>query len=409
MQRVVDAALSLVPTADGAVIELASGATLTYVCAAGEMIDHIGLSWPLHDGLSGLAIRTGQVLISNDSSVDQRVDIDTCRRVKTTSLICVPLRRKDEIIGVLELKSSVPHAFSRSDVSTLMELAEFITWTVAGVTDLARFALDQKRKRVAEFVSNVLQPGMVASIETRERIDSLLGGGPFTIHLQPVVDLESNELVGAEALARFPDHLGKPPDCWFADAHKVGKGTELELASIQCALRLLDQLPGDSYLAVNAGPDVVWRADILHLLEGLDCSRVVIELTEHFAVKDYPTLSERLFELRKLGARIAVDDTGTGFSTLAHILEVAPDIIKLDRTLTTGIDLDPVRRALASSLTVFASSTGATVVAEGIETEEELVAIRDLGIRYGQGFYLGRPGPAELLGRFATSHSSLSS
>jgi EAL domain-containing protein (putative c-di-GMP-specific phosphodiesterase class I) len=88
---------------------------------------------------------------------------------------------------------------------------------------------------------------------------------------------------------------------------------------------------------------------------------------------------------------LAVDDTGAGVSSLAHILKLAPDWIKLDRALTTGVDRDPVRRALASSLVTFADETGSLIVAEGIETDAELAVLRSLGIRYGQGFYLRPP------------------
>jgi EAL domain-containing protein (putative c-di-GMP-specific phosphodiesterase class I) len=154
-------------------------------------------------------------------------------------------------------------------------------------------------------------------------------------------------------------------------------------------------MPDDAYLAINAGPQTVRHLAASGLLDEVDLSRIVIELTEHFEVDDYPALSGELFELRRRGARVAIDDTGTGFSTFAHILRLAPDIIKLDRILTVGIDIDPIRRALAGALTTFAGETGAIVVAEGIETEAELTTVRNLGIQFGQGYHLGRPGPVE--------------
>ena len=95
--------------------------------------------------------------------------------------------------------------------------------------------------------------------------------------------------------------------------------------------------------------------------------------------------------------RIAVDDAGSGYSSLAHILKLAPDFIKLDRELVSGIDLDPVRRALAASLVTFAADTGAEIVAEGVETEDELEVLRRLGVRYAQGYHLGRPAPLHAL------------
>jgi EAL domain-containing protein (putative c-di-GMP-specific phosphodiesterase class I) len=123
----------------------------------------------------------------------------------------------------------------------------------------------------------------------------------------------------------------------------------------------------------------------------LDHSKLVIELTEHVRVDDYPHLAESLWTLRERGVRLAIDDTGAGFASLMHILKLAPDYIKLDRQLTTGIDSDPVLRALASSLVHFAAETDAVLIAEGVETGAELAALRELGIRYAQGFHLSRP------------------
>jgi len=101
--------------------------------------------------------------------------------------------------------------------------------------------------------------------------------------------------------------------------------------------------------------------------------------------------------LRQHGVRLAVDDTGSGFSSFAHIVKLAPDIIKLDIDLVSGIDLDPVRRSLATAVVAFAAETGAKVTAEGIESAAELACVKSLGIHYGQGYFLGRPGPLEAL------------
>ena len=116
-----------------------------------------------------------------------------------------------------------------------------------------------------------------------------------------------------------------------------------------------------------------------------------MELTEETKVDDYPRLSRALEDLCLLGVRLAIDDTGAGFASFAHILKLAPDIIKLDRELTSGIDLDPVRAALATALVSFAAQIGAEIIAEGIETPTELEVLRNLGIHYGQGYLLCRP------------------
>jgi EAL domain-containing protein (putative c-di-GMP-specific phosphodiesterase class I) len=119
---------------------------------------------------------------------------------------------------------------------------------------------------------------------------------------------------------------------------------------------------------------------------------VIIEVTEHERVEDYDVLNDALAPLRALGASVAIDDVGAGFASLTHILKLAPDIVKLDLSLTRGIAADPARDALASSLVDFATGIDATIGAEGIETQSELDRLRVLKVRYGQGFHLGVPG-----------------
>ena len=119
----------------------------------------------------------------------------------------------------------------------------------------------------------------------------------------------------------------------------------------------------------------------------------MVEVTEHAPVADYDALADALRGVRKRGVRLAVDDAGSGFASLRHILRLSPDIIKLDRALTSDIDRDEAREALAAALIVFADRIGSTVVAEGIEREPELLTLRSLGVPYGQGYYLARPEP----------------
>jgi len=114
-------------------------------------------------------------------------------------------------------------------------------------------------------------------------------------------------------------------------------------------------------------------------------------VTEHARVADYDLLSRELKNLRNLGAGIAIDDAGAGYSGLQHIIQLKPDIIKLDIGLTRAIDADPARRALATALIFFARETGCVIVAEGVETNSELETLRLLGIPKVQGYFLGRP------------------
>jgi len=137
--------------------------------------------------------------------------------------------------------------------------------------------------------------------------------------------------------------------------------------------------------------------ELHRLLAASQPGRIVMELTEEAKVEDYIKLSNALEQLYSIGVRLAVDKAGAGFASLAHILKLAPNLIKLDRALTIGIDRDPARITLATALVSFAAGIGADIVAEGIETGAELEMLGSLGVRYGQGFYLCRPTSLELI------------
>lgn len=122
--------------------------------------------------------------------------------------------------------------------------------------------------------------------------------------------------------------------------------------------------------------------------------RLVVELTEHEQVPDYPQLLAVLTGLRASGLRLAVDDTGAGFASLQHVTHLHPDIVKLDTAFVRDVHRDASRRAVARALTAFAGDIGAALVAEGIETAEELRELLRLGTHLGQGYHLGRPAPA---------------
>ena len=230
----------------------------------------------------------------------------------------------------------------------------------------------------------------------RMRIENVLRGPGLGVVFQPVVELRNGTVIGTEALARFAQLPQRAPDPWFGEAAEVGLGVELELTAIRAALVALEHLPSDTYLSLNASPATVASDDLLAALAATPGDRLVIEVTEHAPVADYDALTAKLDPLRARGIRLAVDDAGAGFASLRHILRLAPDIIKLDITLTRDIDADPVKRALASSLVTFAREIDASITAEGVETEGELGALRALGIDSAQGYYLARPGPLPL-------------
>jgi PAS domain S-box-containing protein len=237
---------------------------------------------------------------------------------------------------------------------------------------------------------------------TMAAVRALLRGEGISIAFQPIHSLATGRMQGVEALSRFsvPGRDRSPQD-WFSDADEVGLRADLELAAVRAALVSATALPGHLYLSLNLSPETLLWPGLFDLLTGasVDASRIVVEVTEQTRVGDYERLRRALASLRDTGIRIAVDDAGAGYACFRHILQLTPDVIKLDRSLIAGIDADGARRALAAAVATFAHDVGATVVAEGIEESGEMEAALRLGIDAGQGYLLGRPttAPADWL------------
>ena len=212
----------------------------------------------------------------------------------------------------------------------------------------------------------------------------------LTVVFQPIVSLSTGKTIGFEALARFPNGPQRGPDVWFAQAHRCGLGAQLEAKAVRTAL-LFPGRPAGTWLSLNLSPNALQSEELRAVLPD-DLDGLVIELTEHEQIWDDDALQERLADLRKRGAMIAVDDAGAGYAGLQQVMRVQPDIIKLDRSLIRGVDDDIAKAALIDSIVRFARRAGATVCGEGIETEEELRALADLDVSCGQGYLLARPG-----------------
>lgn len=227
--------------------------------------------------------------------------------------------------------------------------------------------------------------------EKRNRIRSVIETEAFSIVYQPIFDFYQAQPIGFECLCRFAGEPYRSPDKWFKEAGEVEAAIPLELAVIRKALREARNLPQGLYISVNASPELILSGRLHMTLGEFSDLRIVVEVTEHAQVADYAQLVAALAELKAMGAAIAVDDAGAGYSSLQHIIQLRPDIIKLDISLTRAVDTDPARRALISALIFFARETGCLMVAEGIETDAERETLRALGISKGQGYLLGRP------------------
>ena len=234
-------------------------------------------------------------------------------------------------------------------------------------------------------------PSAAAHEAARQRVDHVLQRRAVDVALQPVIDLTTGRITGAEALARFSD--GRPPDIWLAEAVETGQGLAMDRLAFTAAVRHLKRLPEHCYLSVNATPELIVHGKLTELLlaQHVPLERLVIELTEHVKIASYADLHAGLAQLRERGVRLAVDDTGAGYASFNHVLQLRPDIIKIDRSLIASANADPARRSLITALVLLALDLNATVVAEGVETMAELSTLASLGVDCAQGYLLARP------------------
>jgi EAL domain-containing protein (putative c-di-GMP-specific phosphodiesterase class I)/DNA-binding NarL/FixJ family response regulator len=272
------------------------------------------------------------------------------------------------------------------------EVLRAIHRSVYGRASISVDRLGEVAERLAEHQARDADRVPKRAEVSLERIQEAIRGDVLDTVFQPIVDLAEGRIRGLEALARFLTRPRRSPETWFAEASNHGLLTRLELAAASQALGHLDQVPDGVYVSVNVSPQTLCSTGLIQILREVPARRVVLELTERAPI-DYPEAAGCIANLRALGSRLAVDDVGRGFSGLGHVVELGPDLLKLDRSLVSGVDSDATKSALIARLTSFADEIGTEVVAEGIETEAELETLRALGVPSGQGFLLGRPGP----------------
>ena len=227
---------------------------------------------------------------------------------------------------------------------------------------------------------------------SRRRIEQIIAARAFVTVFQPIVDIVTGIAIGFEGLTRFED--GTSPDEVFAEAWSCGIGVELEAATLERTIATSIALPVGPWLGLNVSPAMTLLPDRLTAILAGRTRPIVLEITEHDAVGDYPAVRAAVAELGP-DIRMAVDDAGAGAANFTHIVELSPDFVKIDVVLIRGMDKDVTRQALVVGLSYFAHAIDGWVVAEGIETEGERQALIDLGVSLGQGYLFGRPADVE--------------
>jgi diguanylate cyclase (GGDEF)-like protein len=245
------------------------------------------------------------------------------------------------------------------------------------------------RPREPESKDAMLLPRLIDILEQRQ-LNALF---------QPVVNMQTGTIIGYEGLIRGPsDSPLHSPMNLFKVASANGMSAKLDHACSRVVSARFAELNLPDKLFLNVSPESLVqyeqrRGEVLGYLQkcGISPERVIIELTENQPAYDYELLRKAVMFYRRMGFQIAIDDLGEGFSSLRLWSELRPEYVKIDMHFIQGINLDPVKLQFVRSIHEIARESGSLVIAEGIETQAELLMIRDLGIAYGQGYQIARP------------------
>jgi EAL domain-containing protein (putative c-di-GMP-specific phosphodiesterase class I) len=235
-----------------------------------------------------------------------------------------------------------------------------------------------------------------------QELRRMLASGEIVIRYQPIVSLRSGLVHGFEALSSArSNEIFENPEMLFSFAEESDAIIDLERLCRSQALARLEPLRqaagGKLFLncSVHAFADPRLLDDLIvqAAAAGLRASDLVLEITERTAIKEWQRFQQTLGEIRRKGLQIAIDDMGSGYSSLRAVGEIQPDYLKFDCSLIHGIHLSPIKRDLFETLVTLARKIGAQAIAEGIEISEEFETVRALGVDLGQGYLFARPAP----------------
>jgi EAL domain-containing protein (putative c-di-GMP-specific phosphodiesterase class I) len=271
--------------------------------------------------------------------------------------------------------------------------------------DIAMYRAKEAGKGQVRTFTPDMHPNALTKAPSRDEILAALAAGEFVAHYQPIVAVGSGEVVAAEALVRWnhPRHGLLAPSAFVPAAEATGTIPGIDRAMLDQACREAaawapeDGYAPDAAVHVNLSGEGLRTSELVGVVRdvltrtGLAPRRLVLELTESVLIAEMPTAQPVLAELRALGVRIALDDFGTGYSSLACLRSLPVDILKVAKPFVDGAGRTPHDHALLAMIIELGSLFGVSVVAEGIERQDQLDALADLRCEMGQGFFLGRP------------------
>ncbi|MEK9712372.1 MAG: EAL domain-containing protein [Thalassolituus sp.] len=292
----------------------------------------------------------------------------------------------------LQIASYIGVPIILSDGSVFGTFCVFSRYTVQGLNHRSLTLMRVFADVIASLIEDS-RSAFAASVRRKEDITGMIDRDELVLHAQPIYGLSGMSIVGYELLARSSCNPEFCPETFFHDVDQLGLSSIVGLRMVELVQQALNNLPPACYVAMNVTPQFLTNFDLLEWFSPDDSQRLVLELTEHRQITDYIAMKRRLQPLRDAGMKLAIDDAGAGYASMRHILQLSPDIIKLDMSLIRDIHLQPEHQSLLAALQVFARTQGYSIVAEGIEVAEELSFLRTAAVCCGQGYFLSHPEP----------------
>ena len=236
-----------------------------------------------------------------------------------------------------------------------------------------------------------------------ETINEIISERNIRLLAQPIFEVATNRIKAYEVLTRGPAGTDlESPLVLFSVARQTGKLFDLEKIVLEKTFKQISENESSQHVFINVTPVTLGHPlfieeiqTILKKYRGVSAKQVVLEVTEQDPIIQQADFTKNIQLLRQLGFRLAVDDTGIGYSTLSSIIEIMPEIIKVDRSVIQDIDNNSIKESMLKGLLLIAKESGSVVVAEGIENKGEAMVLSRNNVDLAQGFFYGRPASVE--------------
>ncbi|GBL04510.1 diguanylate cyclase [Glaciecola sp. KUL10] len=264
--------------------------------------------------------------------------------------------------------------------------------------DIAMYTAKQKGKNQFQFFNSEMELYLKERFSFEDDLRNGILNNEFFQLFQPVIDIKTGNIVGCEALLRWQSSTRDlvSPNNFIPMAESLNLMTEIDKWVFEASLKVIQALPKNFYFAINLSPKHFSNSEVLSaFLSKLSAienkARILFEITETTIITDIEKSTRIIKNIRKQGFLVAIDDFGTGYTSLYNLKRLEFDIIKIDRSFIKDISTDSNSKNIVEAIVKLAQNLGLNVVAEGVETKEQLECLREFGCSYAQGYYFSKP------------------